>query len=465
MKTVKYERHEERNILIGIIVDDTVCGAVASNYNRRLFRSKWANLICKWCVEYYEKYGKAPMKQIEPIFEGWAATANDKASAKTVQKLLENLSGRYKKWKKDCNSNYTIDTAGKLFNKIRLERLSENITDTIESGDVKKAEEMVESFDRLELGLSAGVDVFDNKEAVKQVFERGTESIIKYRGALGKFFGNSLGRDCFVSFMGPDKRGKSFWLLDVTCRAIMQHRKVLFLEAGDNSQSQVMARIVERICKRPIGAKEILYPKGLTVTNGKIRVKRKKRKFSGKLSYKEAWKVFNEFTKDKLRGDSSLFRLSCHPNSSLSVKDIDVLMLRWSKSGWVPDVVVIDYADILNMQYSYVDGRERINETWKRLRGISQKYHCLLITATQSDSAAYTKETLGMENFSDDKRKNAHVTGMIGLNMNLMEKEKSVIRLNWIVRRSESYNSNKCVYSAMCLDIANTAIRSCYGEV
>ena len=67
-----------------------------------------------------------------------------------------------------------------------------------------------------------------------------------------------------------------------------------------------------------------------------------------------------------------------------------------------------------------------------------------------------------MENFSEDKRKHAHVTGTVGLNQTKEESKIGIMRLNWIVAREMRFNSHKCCHVAGCLDIANPAIKSTF---
>ena len=115
------------------------------------------------------------------------------------------------------------------------------------------------------------------------------------------------------------------------------------------------------------------------------------------------------------------------------------------------------------MNYYGIEGRDKINETWKQMRSLSQKYHCLVVTATQADAASYETDLIRRRNFSEDKRKYAHVTGMIGINQkDPEEKEKEVMRLNWLKLRDGLYSETRCVYIAGCLSIANPAIRSCW---
>jgi replicative DNA helicase len=152
------------------------------------------------------------------------------------------------------------------------------------------------------------------------------------------------------------------------------------------------------------------------------------------------------------------FRLSCHPNGSMSVPGIETRLDAWGRAGWKPDIVVIDYADILAPIDTRQDKRHQVDETWKRLRGLSQKRHVCVITASQADAASYKVKTLDKSNFSESKTKLAHVNAFIGINATADERDKQLRRLNFIVRREESYSEQECLYVAGCLAIANPMI-------
>ena len=81
MKIDKKNNNQERRILIGMIVDSVVLGRISSKYQQQMFKSKWANIISKWCLKYYQKYKKAPMKHIESLFENWSTQTKDKNKA------------------------------------------------------------------------------------------------------------------------------------------------------------------------------------------------------------------------------------------------------------------------------------------------------------------------------------------------------------------------------------------------
>jgi hypothetical protein len=154
--------------------------------------------------------------------------------------------------------------------------------------------------------------------------------------------------------------------------------------------------------------------------------------------------------------------MECTSNSTTTVADVRASLDEKIKGGWIPDVVVIDYADILAPEAGakLQDFRHQTNETWKALRRLSQDYHVLVVTATQSDAASYEARLVTRKNFSEDKRKLSHVTGMVGLNQTEEEKSRGIYRLNWIVLREGVFYEARCVTSAGSLALANPAMLS-----
>ena len=461
MLVEKRSGRDERRILTGMIVDDMVLGRIAGKWERDLFRSKWANLVGGWCVKFHRQYGKAPRKAIEGLFETWAEQDKDRDTVKLVEKFLGGLSNEYRSLSKDSNSEFVIDTASKYFGKVRLEKLAERVQAGLDSGDLEAAQEVVDGYGRVNLSAADGIDVLLDKEALRQAFTKKGDPLIRWPGALGKFFGSRFERDGFISFMGPEKRGKSFWLLETAWRAMLQRRKVAFFEVGDMSQDQVLLRLASRWTGEPVEAGTIMYPVSLRIRKDSgARVRRKKKIFKKGLSWQKAYRVANEIIRTKLKTKESLLRLVCAPNDSIGVADIKSQVERWIVEGWIPDIIVIDYADLLAAPQGIKELRDQINKNWKGLRALSQEFHCLVVTASQSDTASYKARTMGRWNFSDDKRKLAHVTGMIGLNATEEEEDQGLIRLNWVVRREGKSIRGNCCTCAMCLDVCNPAVRS-----
>lgn len=468
MKVTKQDSSQERRILTGMIVSRAFLARIASKWEKGgLFRTKWCNLIGGWCVKFFRKYDKAPRSGVQSLFEEWAENRSDRETVDLIERFLARLSGEYKALAREINLDHLTDMAGEHFNRVRLEKLAEEIQADIEAGESDKATGRVSKFSHIELGAGAGIDVMFDHEAIREAFEAKADPIVKYPGDLGRFFGDALERDGFICFMGPEKRGKTWWLIDLAWRAMLQRRRVAFFEVGDMSQNQIMRRLMVRASNAPLKAKTVRYPTELEKIEGEESATptHEDREYRRPLSVKKAVAACKKVMMSRVKSQSSYFKLSVHPNSSISVDGIRSVLETWERDEeWVPDVIVIDYADILAPLYagSTMDSRDQINATWKALRALSQSRHCLVVTATQAKASSYTAHTVSQTDFSEDKRKFAHVTGMIGLNATPAEKENGIIRVNWIVLREDDFIVTRCCHVAGCLDVGQPAIRSTF---
>jgi hypothetical protein len=469
MKLERYDDKDERLILTGMIVNDTICGHICAHWRDDLFRSKWANLVSKWCSHYNAKYGKAPREHIQNQFNRWARKSQDEAIINIIDSFLTYLSDKYEETNGELNPNYVLDQAGDYFNHVKLKNLMDELENDLSYGHTTEALDRVIKYDRINMGQGSHVEMLTDDEAIRSALATElTESLVYFppgkdgkQTPIAKFFAGQLVRDSLVMLMGPEKRGKSWWLIDLAYRALWNRKRVAYFEAGDMSQTQVLRRFMIRITGLPASPKRVRIPVRLYKRqDDTVSIKMKGKTFRRGVDWTAARRACDKLMKRKAM-NQSYFRLQCHPNSTLHVKDIESSLTEWARDGWVPDVIVIDYADILNMDYKGLEGRDSINQTWKDLRRLSQELHCLVITASQADAASYDAMVIRNRHFSEDKRKLAHITGGVGLNATDDEKKRGIMRLNWFVLREAPFIASKCIYTAGCLDIGNPMMISC----
>lgn len=470
MNIQKSDNRDEKLVLTGMVIDDIVCGRIISKWRPDLFRSKHANQIAQWCKTYHDRYGHAPREKIEDLFRRWSERSKDMATVNLIERFLSALSDEYTKSREETNSNFILDVAGKHFQLVQMEKLHEGLGDSIADKDPKVALEKLEGFRPVQIGEGEGIDVLQDKEVWKAAFDNYEDELIKWPGALGDFFRSDFSRECFVSFEGPEGRGKSYWLMEVAFRAVVQRRRVVFFELGDMSQDQIMRRMGVRMARNPLKPETILWPKSIKVyqpdeEDGKpyAKVQFIKKEYKRRLTWKMALDACTRWTNRRIRSLSPYWKLYPYPPDILHCRDIETILTDLARSGWIADVVVIDYADLLSMNYSGMEGRDRINETWKHLRKISVKYHNLVVTASQTDAASNEAWVIRRRHFSEDKRKRAHITTGYGINQTGEEKQQGVMRLNKIKRREGEYNEAYCVWVAGCLALSNPAVRSTFG--
>lgn len=466
MRTEKRDGAIERRLVIGLIVDPAVLSRIASRWTKDAFRSKWSNLVGGWCVSYWNRFGKAPGKAIEGLFESWADDSKDDETVIMVENFLAGLSGQYEDIGKESPSDYLLDLADKHLNEVRARRLSELIAGDLDGGDLDRALTRLDTWSRVDAGSETHVDLLQDLDEIDAAMdETETEPLIVFPGDLGKFFGDVLGRDKFIAFMGPEKRGKTWVLGDLAWTAATQRRKTAFFGAGDMTKRQMIRRFMTRVAQRPLKPCTVRYPKEITrdADDKYASVTFDEMEFSERLDRVAAREAVKKAIRSRIKSEESYLRLECHPNSTLSVSMIANRIKSWERAGWgPPDVVVIDYADILMSPVGVQDPKEKIDLVWRELRALSQKLHCLLVTATQTTRESYDVRTIEMKHASDQKKKLAHVDGMIGLNQTRPEKEMGVMRYNWVALREAENNPYRCVHVAGCLSLGNPRVRSTF---
>ena len=460
MKVERIRADQERLVLIAMIVSRAVLGPVADRWERGLFASSWSNLVGGWAVTHFRKYRKAPGKAITQYFLSWAESGRDRETVELVESFLGSLSDEWVRIKDSMSPEHLIDVAGQLFEKVRLADLAARISAHLEVGEVDKARSLVDRSRRVEIGMGSATDLLSDPTAMTRAFAYNPESLVEYPGAAGNFFGDALCRDGFVGFVSKDKSGKSFWIQDLAWRAVEQGRTVAYFEAGDLSEAQLFRRFAVRATGKTAKLKKYHYPRELE-SSGKGDPKVVSEWVTPKevLSEEEAIAAM-EAARDKYGPDK--LRVSCHPNGTLSAAMVETFVETWARDGWYADLVLCDYPDIMAPDDPRDEERDRINKMWMRLRAISQKFHCLVVVVTQGNKDSYEDRILSRSNFSGDKRKNAHVTAMVGINQTDKEKEKGLYRLNWVVARELDFGERKCLWTASCLAIGNPCVHSTF---
>lgn len=489
----------ERKIIIGLITSTEYLQQINSVWDAQLLESTTAKRLASWVWEYFEKYGKAPEKNIEGIFYSKLKNSNlPKDVAEEIEEdILPDLSEEYEN--ESFNLSYLLDQTFKYLKERKLEIHSDSIQALLASNELEQAEEMACNFNSLPNTGETDLDLSNDivLDRLDKAFISSTEPMIIYPKQLGKFWNGQLVRGALVAFMASEKRGKTFWMLDIGIRGCRQKKKVAFFQAGDMTEDQQLIRtsiyLTKKSNKEEYSGKmwepvrdcihnqtndcdkdvrecdfgifegnDVSLIKSLELSDLIEAFGENKdyspchnckdyelnrwgvpwiRKIDTKnpLNVDEAKDAFSKFFIEHKRS----FKLSTHANGTLSIKQIKSILAIWEKrDDFIPDIIIVDYADLLSPERQ-MDFRHQQNEIWKGLRNISQSQHCLLITATQADAKSYESNRLKMANFSEDKRKYAHVTAMYGLNQDPDGREKRIglMRINELVLREGDFDS------------------------
>lgn len=462
---------EERLVVIGMIMSPGVLSEIAAQWDKSqggMFRARWGNLIARWCLEHWENHKEAPKKTIQVYFDTWAKKhSKDEATINLVEKLLGSLSEQFEADEEveSINVEYVLKVAAKQFNVVRLQRVIEVVEQLIEIGEVEQADETIHAHTKIQYGIRTNVNFLNEVDSHQNVFEEEERDLFTYPGDLGAFFRGELTRDAFLAFLAPEKRGKTWWMIDMALRAVKSRRRVAFFSVGDLTEVQMLRRMYIAVSGHPWKASTILYPdKFRYIENMGWVNDRVQRVFDQDLSWQISKRSCDRLLKRFVRSKHSYFKLFTAPAGTFSVDDIRGALSRTDDEFWTPDVIMVDYADILCPKRGLSDMRERINNIWMDLRALSQERKALVVTATQANAKSYDAHSLTRNNFAEDKRKFAHVTSMIGINQTPTEKQSGVFRLNQILSREGTLSEYDQVVVGGCLSIGRPAIKSKWDD-
>lgn len=521
LKRQRVDNRIERQIITGLITSDEYCKQIIPMYQPEYLEMSFCRLIANWCVEYFGQYAKAPGLHIQDIYNSESRRGIDPDLSDLIEDFLTDLSEDYEDGDQ-INVQYILDKTVERFKRQRLIQLKDDIETDVMRGDLTEAEGKVASFKKVARASSTTINPYNDQEQLHLAFTASTKPLFTLPGPVGEFLNEHLVREGLVAFMGPEKIGKTWLLDELAYRAGKARCSVACFQAGDLSQSQALRRRHVRLLgkswlKKYCGPyllpvldcewnqndscqmKERVSPCGLfehldeeqhedsladpkdnfnragkgytpctyCLKHNVIDEHRNRPMFKGTvwyeerdtgkpLTWREALRAGKQYMK-RLRGKDHL--LSCHPTNTLTVTDIETQLQLWEDlEGFVPDVILVDYADILAAENTRLDPRHQHESIWADLRKLSLKYHCLVLTVTQSDAKSYEARSLKLKNFSEDKRKYSHVTAIFSLNQLEAEKEQGVIRIGPLLQREGEMRKEVAVLQ--CLRIGRPMLDS-----
>lgn len=472
------EAHVEKSIITGMIVSTTYLRAIAPLFNPKYFRNDYARIVAKWVMRYYDHYKESPTTHIQDIYKVEKDKLKD-ADSDLIATFLDDLSRKYEDVTK-FNVEYLKDRTFAHFKEMALTLVGENIAGYLATHEVDKAEKEIDNYRHFAGAVSGWVNPFD-LDYIERVYDGDMEDwekpnyLFKLIGPVGDMLGH-FERDWLVGFLAPMKRGKTFMLQEMALQAIGARLNTVFisLEMSDIGITNRFFKMVtgkgeknctvfptfdcqsnqNGLCSKPERLNQVTLIKNNTLPsftiNNPYRVCTVCR---GGQDYRMAmW--FETIQKSKLSfldikqtmaGFQTMFgnglRIKSYPAYSANINTIkDDLNSIEVLEDFVPDVIIVDYADILSPESSDFEGRDRYDETWKMLKNLAATRHCLVVTASQSNRKSMDKKNVIASDTAEDIRKIAHVDAMFSLNQVAEEKKSGIMRLGVVAHRWKDFN-------------------------
>lgn len=494
IKSPIIDSRSERQIITGMIVSTKFLKEIKPILRPDLFQLNFAKIIAEWCLDYYDKYKISPKKDIESIFSSFKSKLPEER-IDTIASFLESISEEYKR-AKNFNVDYILDKTEKYLRKTSLYQLNQKLKEVIIREDIDEGEKLLANFRRISRISNISVDPINDMKTIRSAFSiDSSQNMFTLPGDLGALIG-PFQREWLVSIVANSGIGKTWWLMFIAVKATLAGYNVVFVTLEMSSEE-----MIRRIQYYLNAGASKNYLDGIIIPvfdcksnqDNSCNLKYRKCKVGIKgeeeeeeeVKFEDAPKKYfactscrykknNQFKQTvwfrKIKRDqltitdiskktkkmrqlnfiSGNLRLVHYPMGTLSIRKLETYLdnLEYYE-GFVPDVIVTDYASKFGSDDKYDQKRFNIQEVWEGHKMIAQKRKLLAISGHQGNTVR-TGGDVGQGGWAEDIS-GFHLSDIsIALNQTPDEKEKGIMRTSVIKRRSDDFsvlNEAKVLYS------------------
>lgn len=378
-------------------------------YDRRWLEDPNANTLANLVFSFYKKYHKIPSRNVlkELIIKLKEKDAKDRFNHIECIEFLDYILTNFKldlpeeALKKELKG--FVENRGLLF------AISDNIEDIEKSGNVDKCLKRFEKIQNIEFDTNLGMNYIKDLDNHFNTYILNPEARIKTGWNAvdnitnGGFFKN--GRSLYI-FMGQAGLGKSAFLSNLALNFLAQNMTVVVISL-EMSEDVYAQRFDAHISQYNINKLNV----EVEDTKSKIQ----------------------QFFEDHPLAD---LRIKEYPPRTVGVNVIESYLEKLQQNGVNPDVVVVDYLNIVKPKASssdnmYAGGLGVAEE----LRALSYKFNVPVVTAVQANSEGMNNEDIGMEHIAES-RGIAHTADWISaLYQTDEDRENGIIKMRILKNR------------------------------
>lgn len=229
------DKQIERKIITGMIVSTDFLLNISDTFKPEYLSSRASKNIAIWCMDYFKQYEKAPKAEIEDFLSSTKLKDVPKEEAEDYISILDSLSKEYDE--SEYNIQYLTDEAFKYFGIQSVKNHIDELKTEVDKENITKAKELITKFNIVEKPQTKGEDPFDPK-FIHNMFSGNSDDLFHYTGDFGDLLDGEFYPESFFVILAPQKRGKTFQLIDMAIQALKYGNKVAFFQGGDLSSEK-----------------------------------------------------------------------------------------------------------------------------------------------------------------------------------------------------------------------------------
>ena len=146
-------------------------------------------------------------------------------------------------------------------------------------------------------------------------------------------------------------------------------------------------------------------------------------------------KYYKEDVQSKLFDIQGNLMIKYYPTRTASVQTISSHLKQLELIEFKPDVIVVDYADILKPISNYREKRLNLGETYEHLRGMAGEFDVPVWTASQANRSSVVEEVIGADKVSEDYSKVMTADFVMSISRKVEDKVANLARVHIIKNR------------------------------
>lgn len=410
----------QENILACICFDAKHASIARAALTPQLFESavyrEIAGIAIDFIDQYREPVGEHLPDHLEHILKG-EDTRKAASYRRAVDELFLAQTG--------INGEYVISQLHKFVRQQNMKSAVMIAVEALEDGRVDEAEVALQKgLAHQSVAFESGIDL-SNPDQALTFLDQTDKPFLTGIEALDRFDVGPARKTLFLG-TGPLGKGKSWWLMQMGKFGLLQRLNVLHITL-EMSAEQVTKRYMQMLFS-------------ITKRQGGARVPRITKSFDGGIKSIEFEHLDLPSLEDaNIRGvlhdritrrlaRRAHFKVKKFASGSLTISMLNAYLDGLERyEGWSPDLVLLDYAEL--MQLDKNDKRGSTGTLFVDLRGIADDRNLALATMSQVNRLGIGKMTATEQDLSEDISKGFTVDSLVTYNQTPMEHQMGLARL------------------------------------
>ena len=389
----QYGKAFQEKIFQGLAIDKDWAQQMHEVMKPHYFELKYLQYLCEKYFEYFDNYRCFPTMQllIQMVGSELTGEGSDGILRNQIVQFIHRMRGNPHPEDLPFVKDKTLDFC-------KRQAFKDALTTAVELVQGDQFESVVDIMKKaVSVGMphSVGHNFFDDLEARFQEIKRITTPTGVPQLDARDILDGGLGRGELGVVVAPTGCGKSHWLVQVGAQALKQGKTVVHY-SFELSEVLVGKRYDAHLTNVPVN----------DLLENKQRVK--------------------DFYEDNEMGN---LIIKYYPTRTASVNTIRNHLEKLKFRGFIPSVVIIDYADVMRSTKAYDALRHELMLIYEELRQLAGDMDVPVWTASQSNRAGANADTVGLENMGEAYGKAQVSDFVLGLSRKPEEKDKGIGRL------------------------------------